>query len=323
MGRVSCPITNSAQRFDPTIKKFMISQTSTLPPVERRKPKKKYKPKDYGWTLYISIIILVLIAGFFISHGHPFKPGDKIGYNLGLVGGLMMLTLLLYPMRKRIRIMKNWAPLPKWFKWHMVFGILGPTLIILHSTFYIGSINAGVALISMLLVSGSGIFGRFAYTKIHYGLYGRHATHKQLQEDLDGSGDVKSNFSFAPRIQQKLVGFHDYAINSSITGRVKIWNVLTLGIRAKWLNMKLTRELENAMYSDANEKKWNESQMKRLDELFNQNETFIRSYLSAVRDLAQFGTYEKLFSLWHVFHVPFVYMLVFSAIWHVIAVHMY
>jgi len=301
----------------------MISQTSTLPPVERRKPRIKNQPKKYGWALYIITIALVLIVGFFVSHGHPYKPGDKVGYNLGLAGGIMMLTLLLYPMRKRIRFMKNWVPLPKWFKWHMVFGILGPTLILLHSTFYIGSINAGVAMVCMLLVAGSGIFGRFAYTKIHHGLYGRLATQKQLQEDLEGSGDVGSMFSFAPKIQQKLVEFRDFAIDSSIAGKVKIMNVLTLGIRAKWLAMKLVRELEDVMYSNANEKKWNESQMKRLDELYYQNEKFIRSYLSAVRDLAQFGTYEKLFSLWHVFHVPIVYMLVFSAIWHVIAVHMY
>ena len=77
------------------------------------------------------------------------------------------------------------------------------------------------------------------------------------------------------------------------------------------------------MYADANDKKWNDAQMNRLDEMFYQNEKFIRTYIYSIRDLAQFSTYEKLFSLWHIFHVPLVYMLVFSAIWHVIAVHMY
>lgn len=301
----------------------MSSQTSSPPTVERRKPRIKNQPKEYGWTLYLITITLVMIIGYFVSHGHPFKPGDKVGYNLGLVGGLMMLTLMLYPMRKRLSFMKNWAPLPKWFKWHMVFGILGPALIVLHSTFFIGSINAGVALICMLLVSGSGIFGRFFYTKIHFGLYGRQASLKQLQEDLDGSGDVKSIFSFAPEIQQKLVEFRDYATSSSGKGKLNPWSFLMLGIRAKLLSRKLIRVLEDAMYMDANEKKWNDAQMKRLDELFYQNEKFIRTYINSIRDLAQFSTYEKLFSLWHIFHVPLVYMLVFSAIWHVIAVHMY
>ena len=301
----------------------MSSQTSSPLAVERRKPRQKNLPKDYGWNLYIIIITLLLIVGLFISQGLPYKPGDTVGYNIGLVGGLMLLSLLLYPMRKRVRFLKNLAPLPKWFKWHMVFGILGPTLILFHSTFHIGSINAGVALACMLLVSGSGIFGRFFYTKIHYGLYGRHATHKQLQEDLDGSGDVQSIFNFAPEIQKKLVEFHSYAMNSSGAGKIRIGKVLTLSLRAKWLSITLIRDLEDAMYNDANEKKWNDVQMQRLDELFDQNVNFIQSYLRAVKHLAQFGTYEKLFSLWHVFHVPFVYMLAFSAVWHVIAVHMY
>jgi hypothetical protein len=301
----------------------MTSQTLPSPPVERRKNREKNQPKDYGWSLFFLIVTLLMVAGFIMSHDHLYKPGDKIGYNLGLVGGLMMLTLLIYPLRKRIGFMKNWGLLPKWFKWHMVFGVLGPALIMFHSTFYIGSINAGVALICMMLVSGSGIFGRIFYTKIHYGLYGRKANHEQLQSALDGGKDVKSIFSFAPEIQRKLVEFRDYGMNVSRGGKIKIKEFISMSMKAELLSRSLSRELEDVMYADAIEKNWNDLQMKRLDGLFHQNEQFIRSYLAAVRDIAQFFTYEKLFSLWHVFHVPLVYMLVFSAIWHVIAVHMY
>jgi hypothetical protein len=129
--------------------------------------------------------------------------------------------------------------------------------------------------------------------------------------------------NFAPNIQSKLNEFRDYAMESSKGGRLSIWNFLTLGIRVEWLSRTLVIELEDLMYTDANQKQWNDAQMKRLDELFFQNERFIRNYLTTVQDLAQFSTYEKLFSLWHIFHVPLVYMLVFSSIWHVISVHKY
>ena len=49
----------------------------------------------------------------------------------------------------------------------------------------------------------------------------------------------------------------------------------------------------------------------------------IRMYLDAVIDVARFNAYERLFSLWHILHVPFVFMLIISGIAHVIAVHMY
>jgi hypothetical protein len=45
--------------------------------------------------------------------------------------------------------------------------------------------------------------------------------------------------------------------------------------------------------------------------------------LKAIQRTAQFSTYEKLFSLWHVVHIPFLCMLVVTAILHVVAVHAY
>jgi hypothetical protein len=45
--------------------------------------------------------------------------------------------------------------------------------------------------------------------------------------------------------------------------------------------------------------------------------------LRAIERAAQFSTCERLFSLWHVVHVPFVYLLAASAVIHVLAVHMY
>lgn len=270
------------------------------------------------------IVTLAMLAGYLISTDRLYKPGDNVGYNMGLAGGLMMLTLLIYPLRKRFRFMRSWGLLPKWFKWHMAFGILGPVLIMFHSTFTIKSINAGVALVCMMLVSGSGIFGRFFYTKIHFGLYGRQATLGQLQSFLEDGKEIKSIFSFAPDIQKRMVQFRDGVVKSIEGGKaIKPWLFLKVGFQVPTLTRTLVRDLEDAMYQSAQEKKWNDAQLKLLDELFEQNKAFIESYLQTVQNIAQFGTYERLFSLWHIFHVPLVYLLVFSAIWHVIAVHMY
>ncbi len=275
------------------------------------------------WTLYLIIITVLMIAGYFLSALNLYKPGDKIGYNMGLVGGLMMLTLLAYPVRKRIHFMRNWGFLPKWFKWHMIFGILGPALIVFHSTFYVGSVNAGVAAACMLLVSGSGIFGRFFYTKIHYGLYGREASLKHLEAGLKGVGDVNAIFAFAPKIQERLLQFRERAVGSSLEKKLNLWNFVTVGIRAKFLKILLTFRMKRVMYADVRKHRKDANLRAKVDEIFEENREFLYSYLESVQAVSQFNTYERLFSLWHVFHVPLVYMLVFSAIWHVISVHMY
>ena len=281
------------------------------------------RSKEHGWNVFLLVITVLMIIGYFISTQKLYKPGDSIGYNIGLVGGILLLALLLYPLRKRVRILRNIGLLPNWFKWHMVLGIVAPALIIFHSTFHIGSINAAMALIAMMLVSGSGIFGRFFYTKIHNGLYGRQASLNELQDDLSRSGNVKSALSFAPEIESRLEAFKLKTTNISKGGNVGLWNFSTIGIKAFFLTRSLVKELHYEMYSQASEKDYNLAQLQRLDLMYEENKKLIINFIGAVRDVAQFHTYERLFSWWHIFHIPLVYLLVFSGIYHVIAVHMY
>jgi hypothetical protein len=42
-----------------------------------------------------------------------------------------------------------------------------------------------------------------------------------------------------------------------------------------------------------------------------------------MRQVAHLAFYERLFSLWHLFHMPLFLLLVVSALVHVLAVHMY
>lgn len=274
--------------------------------------------------MYLLVITTIVAVGYFVvSPQTLYKPGDKIGYNMGLVGGLMMVILLLYPLRKRISFLRNLGVLPVWFKWHMIFGILGPTLIVLHSTFHIHSINAAVAMICMLLVSGSGTFGRFFYTKIHHGLYGRQATVNELKAEMEQSGDVKSVFSFAPSIEKSLEDFRVKAEKYAQASGLGFVNFIKVGFQASMLSRTLIRELQQIMHVKAKENAYTAAQLQSMEALFDEYRGKITAYLDAVRDASQFHTYERLFSYWHIFHIPLVYMMVFSAIYHVYAVHAY
>ena len=280
--------------------------------------------KNRGWALYLSVIVIILAAGYFVVAPQTlYKPGDDVGYNMGLVGGLMMVFLLLYPSRKRVSFLSKLGVLPAWFKWHMVFGILGPTLIVFHSTFHINSVNAAVATICMLLVAGSGTFGRFFYTKIHHGLYGRQATVNELKAALEQSGDVKSVFSFAPGIEKSLEDFRVNAAKYAQASGIGFVNFIRAGIQGRMLAGSLTRELQQIMQARAQEGEFTPAQRQGMEVLFNEYREKINAYLGAVRDAAQFHTYERLFSYWHIFHIPLVYMMVFSAVYHVYAVHAY
>ncbi len=49
----------------------------------------------------------------------------------------------------------------------------------------------------------------------------------------------------------------------------------------------------------------------------------VSAYLQAIRSTAELRWYERIFSVWHAFHLPLFFILLAAATIHVIAVHMY
>lgn len=272
-------------------------------------------------VLLLPILVLCGVLIWLSARGGYYTPGDDFGYYLGLVGASMMLILLLYPLRKHVGFLKKLGAISHWFRLHMLFGIAGPLLILFHSTFSIGSLNAGVAMGCMLLVAGSGVIGRFMYRRIHHGLYGRRATLQEMQAQLGSEeGEVRSKFHFAPRVEARLHAFGDLAHAHPDGFLRSTWQFLTISLRARRAHAQCHRELRKVLGGYAAQRGWDRAKLQRRLAAASER---IRAYLQAARHTAQFSIYERLFSLWHILHVPFVFMLVISGVVHVIAVHMY
>jgi hypothetical protein len=260
-----------------------------------------------NWLVMIPLMLITTSSGWEVAQHHYYKPGDEFGYNMGLVGGVMLLLMLTYPMRKHLTFMSSWGPLKYWFSTHMMLGIIGTALVVFHSTFYIRSVNAAVAITCLVVVAGSGVAGRFIYTHIHRGLYGARLTLKELQADLLGSeNEASSRLSDFPRILQMLNEFEKYAINGDFRASTRWQRLLLLSIKQSVVKWRCVQELS----------------LNRPVEIRALKEIIFR-YLNRVVVLAQFETFERIFSFWHVLHLPLVYMLTATAVIHVIAVHMY
>jgi len=102
-----------------------------------------------------------------------------------------------------------------------------------------------------------------------------------------------------------------------------ITNFIAIGLQARRLSWSLTRELRRILRTQSKAQHFSTEQHADMKQQMHDYRKAIESYLKAVRDVAQFGTYERMFSWWHIFHIPLVYMLVFSAFYHVYAVHAY
>jgi hypothetical protein len=208
-----------------------------------------------------------------------------------------------------------------WFKFHMMAGIGGPILILFHSSFKIGSMNGRVALYAMLLVAFSGVVGRFLYRHLHRGLYGRQLTLADAENDLKASVErLDSVFALQPDIELRLRAFYEENFAHLDSLALRVWRFVTLRWRSRRLAREIRRDAKLALKRLGREKQIPRSELIISHKLGREQ---VDRYLDAVVRASQFAGWERLFSLWHVIHIPFIYLLLFSGIVHVIAVHMY
>lgn len=290
----------------------------TFGPQERES--RSLRANGAGGLLYGSLAALVASAWWF-SRLRLFDPAGDTNYWLGVVGGSMMAMLFLYPLRKRIGVMARWGRLRDWFVVHMVLGIAGPWLILVHSSFRAESLNAAVALYSMCIVVCSGVIGRFIYMRVHRGLAGERISFRELQQRAGlVESEARSWLRFAPDIEAALVAFEQRELSAAPGWATWMRQVLLLPL-ARWREQRrCTRELNFVLRRLAREERWSADTLRAR---MRRSQRLVARYLNAVVRVAQHKAYERLFALWHVAHVPVLFLLVLSAVVHVIAVHAY
>lgn len=250
-----------------------------------------------------------------------YTPASDFGYYLGLAGGIMMLVLLTYPLRKRLKIFHHFGPLKPWFRFHMFLGVAGPIAIIFHSTFKWDTANAFVAMMSMLLVAGSGVIGRYIYVRLHDGLYGHQLSLDELQGDVgEQSKGIFQTFSWAPQIVELLTTFRNEALAPSRGWHHGMARFFALPIKSWRVRRAAATQIAAHLDARAAARQWSSEKHQRREHQF---AGLVRDYCKSVRNAAQYGAYTRIFSWWHILHIPLVYLLAASAAYHVLAVHMY
>jgi hypothetical protein len=268
------------------------------------------------------IAALAVFVGWLINReGHLVDPLRGVGYWLGIVGASLMAVLLLYPLRKKLRFMGYFGATRHWFRMHMVFGVLGPVLILFHSNFAFGSLNSNVALICMLLVAGSGLVGRYIHAKIHSDLDGNRTTLRELAERARVTAEQRAHVAaLVPELLERITAFDKSVLEPPHGITAALLLPAKLAFATRWEGSRLGRMIRRRLREQARKSPVIAKQRKRLQAAMTR---FAREHLRRVRKVAELNSYERMFGLWHLFHLPFFYMLVVTAIVHVVAVHMY
>jgi hypothetical protein len=250
--------------------------------------------------LWVAFFIILVISGIylvavFLLGGIP-AASDFFGHSLGILGFLLMLmTETLYTMRKRSRSAR-WGRVSSWLQFHIVTGIVGPFMVLLHSSWKFNGL-AGVVLLMTGVIVLSGFIGRYIYTAIPRNADGLELEADELHQqimalesaiatwsgEISGDADALPDYAATPEPAE----FHPSRKPSEpITQRINVWN------NQRTLDPQ-TRE-----------------KTATIDKLVKRHRTLERQRAS----LAQA---RRLMALWHTLHVPLGLALFAAAFIHI------
>lgn len=272
----------------------------------------------YAFPVFLLVIIGALAAGWVFKDRLGIEAEEGVGYWLGIAGISCVGILLIYPLRKRIPGLAFLGSVPSWFHFHMALGLLAPTLILFHAGFRTGSVNAAIALVSMLVVAGSGLLGRMLYVRIHRDLTGKRAEVRAMAEDAGLLrqtliGDFADVADIADELEATLhqprsnvFSAFGYAVSSS--ARITIARRRMLGALKRGARRVLSV------------KPGGRAAVKRLRR---DGATLVHAYCRQLKHAAYLTFFERLFALWHIVHMPLFMLMVVAAGIHIVAVHLY
>ncbi len=280
------------------------------------------KSRRIPWPLFWTAVVTAVLGWGYYAHLERYiSPKSGTGYWLGIVGGSLMVLLLLYSARKRASWLRWMGAIPAWFEFHMVLGVVGPMMILFHSNFSLGATNSNVALFSMLLVAGSGVIGRYIYTRLHANLDGKTDSLDEMKAVGDRLRAQTTSIEFLPGLLDAIDSIERRLIEPPKSAVARFFHLFTGAVRMARARHLVRREIKAAV----------EKAIRRESPVVAKHAqriaTVARSYayrrLDAGRRVSEYRAYAQLFSLWHVLHIPLFFMLLIAGIAHVIAVNVY
>ncbi len=231
------------------------------------------------------------------------RPAGLKGHAFGIIGSAMMLFMLLYSIRKRTGAFGKLGRLKSWLDIHIYFGITGPLLIILHTSFKVQGLVA-VSFWSMVAVALSGVFGRYLYLQIPRDIEGEQLGIQEIERLKD---EISNQLNNATKFDQNQMEF--------------IEKSLSLDRKEKGgLFMSLWAILSDDLMRPLKIRRFRRKYLKKLDlpdELGDRILilTLDKSLLN--RKIAFFNQVQTLFHYWHVFHKPFAIIMYLIMLVHV------
>lgn len=128
---------------------------------------------------------LLSIAHRPLHHAHDyFRPSGRGGIIFAFVGTVMIFLNLGYLARRSLIQIEWLGSLHSWLSFHVLTGLLGPLLILVHSTFILRSAAATIAALALMVVVATGLLGRYIYAHTPRSLQGKELELAEIRRSL-------------------------------------------------------------------------------------------------------------------------------------------
>lgn len=220
------------------------------------------------------------------------KPTGFYGHGYGIVGSFMIIFgVILYSSRKRMRSLANTGKIKYFLEFHIFLCLLGPILVLYHTTFKFGGLVA-VSFWSMAAVVLSGVVGRYLYVQLPKGIHGNELSVNELSAENAKLFDLLQkefglNAEYIKRIDE-------IAVPRKLATHMGLMETLNFFI----VNDLTRRSKLRSLYRVLEERGLQKRVIKHLRTTANR-----RIILS--RRIAFLSQFRTIFHYWHVVHLPF------------------
>lgn len=224
--------------------------------------------------------------------GELWSPTGLWGHGLGILGSLMMIVGVVgYMMRKRMRVLERFGALRHWLTVHIFLCTLGPYFVLLHTTFKFGGIIS-VAFWSMVAVVVSGVFGKYVYSHIPKTLQGRFVDIDQLRVQMhEVASRIQEQTGIAADDLRATLGLASVGSRSRPLGLV---GAMGVALRSDLRGWRQRRALNSLLERHSVHPRLHDTML-----------TMAAKQAQLERQAALLQPFQKLFHYWHVFHLPF------------------
>jgi hypothetical protein len=266
-----------------------------------------YESLAHRFVPAASFLNMLHSAGIMKSYPVVYEPGKGIWRLMGWIGSGMMLSMMVYTLRKRMGHSSRLGSMRMWLNFHMLMGVIGPILITFHTTFKFGGL-IGTSYWAMVATVLFGVLGRYIYIQIPRGITGAELSMKEIEFSAAAMDrQLESQLGKKGKDQKAIRDLFDDVSEVDAGQRnafTTLLRMMATDLRNRFKTMTLRKTLMNEFCFDARTAGY--------------IVTLIKRKAALIRRKNLLSTTHRILRYWHVIHIPLAIVMFAIMLIHII-----